>query len=156
MATFTTISNQEFHEVLIEDAAAGETNWTVSKHCRPGDRILLYICAPVSAIVAVGILASQPEEVTVPSSIWFGHWLADITELRMLDQPLSRQTLLSEFPIWGYWRQPRNSVRVPEEYLPRLELLLKQSPLEENPFGRLIEGAWGGNLLILDKENNYE
>ena len=107
MDTYTTISNKEFYEVLQEDAAAGETNWTVSKHCRPGDRILLYICAPISAIVAVGILASDPTEDTDPTSIWFGHWLADITELRMLAEPLKRQNLIDEFPTWGYWRQAR-------------------------------------------------
>jgi hypothetical protein len=68
MKTFTTISNQEFHDILLEDAVAGKTNWTVSKYCRPGDRILLYICAPVSAIVATGILARNLEEIIMPLS----------------------------------------------------------------------------------------
>jgi hypothetical protein len=145
MKTYTTISNQEFHNVLLEDATVGDTNWMVSKHCRSGDRILLYICAPVSAIVATGILAGQPEEDSDPSSIWFGHWLAHITELEVLTEPLTRQSLILNFPTWGYWRQPRNSVRVPDEYLPRLERLLVRHSSNNNQFGRLMEGAWGGN-----------
>lgn len=113
---YTTVSNAEFYDVLREDAEAGATNWTISKHARRGDKVLLYVCAPVSAIVAVATVATTPERDDNLQSEWWGHYLADMDDLRMLDQPITRHALRERFPDWGYWKQPRNSVRVPEQY----------------------------------------
>jgi hypothetical protein len=126
MNTYTTVSNQEYYEVLFEDAQTGETSWTVNRNARAGDRILLYICAPVSAIVATAVVVTEPEKDEDPNSVWFDHWFADMEELRMLPEPITRQMLLEKFPDWGYWTQPRNSVRVPEEYLIALGGLLER------------------------------
>jgi hypothetical protein len=43
----------------------------------------------------------------------------------MLEEPITRQMLIEQFPQWGYWKQPRNSVRVSGEWLDVLNGLLK-------------------------------
>lgn len=115
-AIYITPSNQDFYELILEDAAAGETNWTISRHARRGDLILLYVCAPISSIVAVATVATDPVQDFDPRSAWIRHWLADMNELRMLKEPIPRTMLLERFPSWGYWKQPRNSVKVPDLY----------------------------------------
>ena len=123
-AAFVTPTNHQYYQTIIDDAGECQTNWTLSRHARPGDFILLYVCAPVSAIVAVGVVASKPEEITDPQNPWFGLWQADIEQLELLDIPLLRSFLLEELPDWKYFRMPRNSVRVPDEFFKPLMILV--------------------------------
>lgn len=122
--TFVTVTNAEFYDVLREDAAVGETNWTVSKHVRAGDRIALYVCAPVCALVAVGEASTDAEECDDPSNEWFGRHFIDIHGLRLLPEPLTRKILLDTFPGWGFWKQPRVGAKVPDACLPKVTELL--------------------------------
>jgi hypothetical protein len=78
MNTYTAISNREYYEVLKEDAETGETSWTINKECRPGDLVLLYICRPVSAIVATAVVITVPEKDEDQNSVWFGQWFAEM------------------------------------------------------------------------------
>lgn len=123
--TFITVSSNIFYDVLRDDAAeGGETNWTVSRHAKRGDKILFYVCAPISAIIATATLETDTEKDDDIQSEWFGSHLADMHSLEMLAAPVSRKTLVEKFPHWGYWKQPRNSVQVSAEFLPELEQLL--------------------------------
>ena len=120
-ATFITVSHADYLGTLLEDSSAGgESNWTLSRHARPGDRMLIYLKAPVSAIVAWGRVSSVPLRLDEPDSPWFGHFCADIEALSMTPSRVSRDALLNAFPMWRYWMQPRTSVRVPDEYIERL------------------------------------
>jgi len=121
---YTTITNVAYYETLREDARDGETRWTVNRHVRAGDQVILYVCAPVSAIVAVGEAEIDVELEEDPASPWMGRWFADLDGLRMLERPITRAELMRAFPAWGYWRQPRQSVAVPGEYVVELERLL--------------------------------
>jgi hypothetical protein len=123
-ALFTTITNAAFYEVLREDAESHQTNWTVNRHAKPGDEVLLYVCAPVSAVVAIGVIETVPELCEDPGSEWFGSYFADIHSLVMLEVPLTRTFLCAEFPTWRYWKQPRLSCLVRPEYASRLRELL--------------------------------
>jgi hypothetical protein len=123
---FTTVTNIEFYDILREDSAQGETNWTVSPHVRHGDLIALYVAAPISSIVAIGEATNDAEEDTDPSSVWFRHSLCDIHNLRMLDKPITRKELLIEIPEWRWPRQPRGPALVPPEYTPLLDALMMQ------------------------------
>jgi hypothetical protein len=122
---YVTVSNPCFYDVLLEDSEQGETNWTISRNARSGDWVLLYICAPVSAIVAVATVATEPVKDDNPSSEWFGHFLADMHSLRMLAEPITRDWMLKHLSSWRYWTQPRNSVCVPEQYRAVINGLLK-------------------------------
>jgi uncharacterized protein YsxB (DUF464 family) len=121
---YTTVSNAAFYEALREDSAEGETNWTINRHARRGDHVIMYVCAPVSAIVATATVATDPEQDDDPASEWFGHYLADMKDLTLLAEPVTRARLVADFPGWGYWKQPRNSVRVPERVLAGLKMLV--------------------------------
>lgn len=120
----TTITNAAFYEILREDAEEHQTNWTVNRHAKPGDEILLYVCAPVSAIVAIGIIETVPELCEYPSSEWFRSYFADIHSLMMLEVPLTRAFLCAEFPAWRYWKQPRLSALVPPEFAEPIRRLI--------------------------------
>ena len=102
--------------MLKEDSAAGETVWSINRHARVGDRVLLYVCAPVSSIVATATIAEDPYLNEDVNSEWFGTWFAEMNQLNMLDSPLPRRFLIDTFPGWRYWTQPRNSVKVPTEH----------------------------------------
>lgn len=115
-ATYITVTNAAYYETLLEDSEAGETNWTISRHAKVSDRVLLYVCAPVSAIVAVATVTSAPVREDDPASAWFGHWMTDMHRLRMLEEPITRSALMERFPEWGYWKQPRNSIVIPAPY----------------------------------------
>lgn len=142
-ATYVTVSNAGYLEVLREDASAGgESNWTLSRHARPGDRVLLYLKAPVSAIVAWGGVASIPMREDDPSSPWHGHFMADLHGISMLPRPIERLSLCVAFPDWRYWKQPRQSVRVPGVHE---ALLLEMVKTGKMPWEMPCPDCEGGN-----------
>jgi hypothetical protein len=113
---YTTITNSDYYQNLQDDSREGSTAWTINRHAKSGDLVLLYVCAPVSAIVATAIVVDEPEQDLDPNSIWFKSYFAEMENLRMLKEPISRNALLKGFSSWRYWTQPRNSVAVPREY----------------------------------------
>jgi hypothetical protein len=60
MSVFTTITNIEYYQSLIDDAVEGETVWSINKNAKVGDLVLLYVCAPISAIVAFASISDEP------------------------------------------------------------------------------------------------
>lgn len=126
MQVFTSITSVDYYETLQQDAGAGgETNWTINKNARSGDRVLLYVCAPVSAIVAVATLTDDAYLEDEVNSPWYGRYFADMHALEMLALPVERKALLARLPDYKYWTQPRNSVLVPPKFLPVLEQLTR-------------------------------
>lgn len=126
MKTFTTITNFDFYSTLQTDAKAGETDWSINKNTKAGDRVLLYVCAPVSSIVATAFIADAPyidEDVNSP---WFLTWFAKMENLKMLDHKITRLELKMTFPDWKYWSQPRNGIQVLPKYLTKLDELLRR------------------------------
>lgn len=91
-----------------------------NKNAKPGDVVLLYVCAPKSAIVATAIIADIPYLEENINSEFFNTWFAEMNELILLNTSISRHHLREIFPDWGYWKQPRNSVQVKTEYLSEL------------------------------------
>lgn len=122
---WVTVTNQSYYETIRDDAAEGETNWTITRRASRGDKVLLYCTAPISAIVAQAEIASAPVRDEDPKSMWYGSWFSDMTGLRMVEPLLRRSSLLSTFPDWKYWKQPRLPTHVPEIYLPQLGVLLR-------------------------------
>lgn len=125
MNTFTTITNVLYFHALQEDAKTGETDWSINKNAKPGDRVLLYVCAPISAIVATAYISDAPYLDEDINSMWFNTWFAEMEELKMLGIKITRHELREIFPDWGYWKQPRNSVLVEQKYLPKLDDVIK-------------------------------
>ena len=136
-ATWITPSNPIYYESLVEDCASGETLWSISKHAQCGDRVLLYICAPVMAIVAAATLTADPQLLDAPENEWHGTYMAAMGGLRLLGTPISRALLMQTFPSWRYWIQPHRSSRVRDEFVPGLDGLLA-SPGEQTAAARVV------------------
>lgn len=123
-ATWITPSNAIYYEDLVEDCASGETLWSISKHAQCGDRVLLYICAPVMAIVAAATLMADPQLLDAPENEWHGTYMAAMGGLRLLETPISRRLLMQTFPGWRYWLQPHRPSKVRDEFVSGLDVLL--------------------------------
>lgn len=113
---YTTITNVLYYQSLLDDAIQGETVWSINKNAKVGDAVLLYVCAPKSAIVATALIADSPYLEENINSEFFNTWFAEMNELTLLDISISRHHLREMFPDWGYWKQPRNSIAVPKQY----------------------------------------
>lgn len=124
MRTYTTVTNPEFYDQIVKDAQAHETDWTINRHARPGDRVLLYVTAPISAIVAQAFIVETPRLEENPESPFVGLYFADMEGLEMLKTPITRDMLLRRFPDWRYWKQPRQSVEVHPMFVSSLDMIL--------------------------------
>lgn len=137
---FITVSNPGFYQSLVKEPSLFQSNWTITSKARPGDRVLLYITAPISAIVASATISTEPEKDDEPQSPWRGHYISDIEDILIFIRPITRDDLRRCFGRWGYWKQPRNSVRVPQQYRDKMYALI-----------RIAKGeAWGDYLHNLD------
>lgn len=117
MKIWTTITNVAFYYNLKEDSVEGNTTWTINKNARPGDVCAMYVCAPVSAVVATAVIAEDPFQEKDLNSPFFNTYFAEMNELKMLDISITRHQMRELFPEWRYWLQPRNSVQTPPEFL---------------------------------------
>jgi hypothetical protein len=143
-SVYTTITNEQFY-LLLQDALRHEESrsdslslepdeialnsfryWTINPNCKPGDLVALYVKAPVSAVVAIGTVATRPELCEVVKSEWYGSHFSEMHSVQMLTEPIQRITLIDCFPLWRYWRQPRNSSRVPDHFQNQFYDLLRR------------------------------
>lgn len=124
---FTTITGADFYGTLFDDADDGSTEWSINKTARSGDVVLFYVCRPISAIVAVATVIETPYLDDDVTSCWYGKYFAEMENLRMLLEPIERNFLLKEFPTWHYWKQPRNSIQISQEFLPQIIELLNSN-----------------------------
>jgi EVE domain len=125
MRTYSTVTNIEYYQAILDDSLEGETNWTINRHARPGDRVLLYVCAPVSAFVAVAEVSAAPVIEEDPGSEFCGKYFAEMHGLRMLETPLKRSDLLAALPDFKYLKQPRQSIEIAPRFIDTLEGFLK-------------------------------
>lgn len=96
-----------------QDAA---TRWTINRNAERGDLVLLYVCKPTAAIVAIAEVETKPEFCDDPGDPFHRSHYADMINLVMLSEPITRAMLREVFPTWRYWTQPRNSSRVPDQF----------------------------------------
>lgn len=122
---YITVTNPDFYGRLRENPGLNLIDWTINRHARRGDEVALYVIKPVCAVVAVATLATQPERCGDIKSPWYGHHFVDVHSLRMLKEPVSRDKLLLRLPRWGYPKQMRGSIRVPDEIEPALRMMIR-------------------------------
>jgi hypothetical protein len=122
---------------MLEELAATQAMdwWTINRHARAGDIALFYLMRPVCSFVAWGVVAS--EAVRQTQGKWKGHWVANVSQVRMLARPVSLVELRQRLPQWRYLIYPRQSVCVPPRYVVQLLTLL----------GIRWQDAQGGDLL---------
>lgn len=117
------MGNPEDGNILLSECLPDNfTCWTTHKEAKVGDVVYFYITAPVSGIVAKGIIASEPELNYDLESRWYGYHFSDINKLqRIKDIPI--RDIRRFFPDWAYWRYPRRNSLIPMRFIqPFLEL----------------------------------
>ena len=124
MNTFLVLGSDADGQSLMEDCFASDVAyWTLHKDAQIGDRILFYITAPISAVVAMGKVSSEPEYQPNPNEHWYKHWLGEVSELEVTNTTAMRE-LRQMFPEWKQLFYLRQNARVPGEIVePLLELL---------------------------------
>jgi hypothetical protein len=94
------VGSEEDGEILLEyDLQLGQTVWAVTRDAAPGDRVWFYLAAPVSAIVATGIVKSEIKYQEGDMQPWARHFVATIGELEIVRQ-VSMTVLKRAFPDW--------------------------------------------------------
>ncbi len=97
MNTFLVLGSDADGKVLLEEVLfAGLTRWTLHKEAAIGDRVLFYITAPTSAVVAMGRVSESPEYQPNPNENWYKHWLGEVSDLELTETTPMRE-LKAEF-----------------------------------------------------------
>jgi hypothetical protein len=127
------MSNQNYFILLgsIDDSTCLVTDadvvWTSHKAANPDDVVFFYITAPVSAIVASGIVEGDYWLNEDIESRWEGKLMNEISILRGIDSPkphVSMRRLREIFPEWNWLRYPRQNTQIPADLIePFLELM---------------------------------
>ena len=86
--------------------------WTINKAALPGDQVIFYLIRPVSSFVASAVVASKP---TFRDKYWENHYLAKIDNVQLFPRGVHLREAQKQFPEWGFLRQPRRSIQVPED-----------------------------------------
>jgi hypothetical protein len=101
----------------------GTTNWSSLKDSRPGDRVLIYIQRPHSALIAKADVLAK----AVKGEPGDYAYRAKIGHFKLLPNRVDIDTLRKRFPRWGWLRQPRGKVIVPARYADQLWKLVHQN-----------------------------
>jgi predicted transcriptional regulator len=119
----------------------GTTNWSSLKGARPGDRALIYIQSPHSALVAKAEVLAKP----VKGKPGDYAYRVKLGRFELLPNRVSIQDMKGEFPRWAWLRYPRGKAVVPDRYARRLWKLVygKQSVVQI-----LISNAGYGKRLV--------
>lgn len=121
---FILLGSIEDSACLITDEIVG---WTSHKAVAVDDEVFFYITAPVSAIVASGIVLSENYTYEDFRSKWDGRLMTEIVIDRGIESPkphVSMRRLREIFPEWNWLRYPRQNTQVPADIiLPFLELM---------------------------------
>lgn len=114
--------NGDYSRVQRLAVTGGTTTWSSLKGAKPGDRVLIYIRQPLSALFAEAeVLAAA-----VKSNSDDYAYRAKLGRFKLLPRPLDIQELKREFPGWAWLRFPRGKATVPTDYARRLWKLVHQ------------------------------
>ncbi len=104
-----------------------EVHWTAMKQCKTEDVCFFYIVAPISAIVAQGVIDEAVWKNCNPNSRWKNRWIADVyIQSGIADEKphVSMRRLRELFPEWNWLRLPRQNTQIPADIVkPFLELM---------------------------------
>ena len=114
--------NGDYATVRRRANTSGTMNWSALKDSRPGDRVLIYIQRPHSALIAKAeVLANA-----VKGKPGDYAYRAKVGKFELLPNRVGIETLKKEFPRWAWLRMPRGKAIVPPQYADRLWKLVHQ------------------------------
>ena len=93
----------------------GTAKWSGLKESQPGDRVLIYIQRPHSALIAKAEVLA--EAVNRPGDYAYR---VKIGHVELLPNPIEIDELKKKFPRWAWLRYPRGKAVVPAEHANQL------------------------------------
>jgi hypothetical protein len=116
--------NGDYSRVHRLARSGGTANWSSLKDARPGDRVLIYIQRPHSALVA----KAEVLDAAVKGKPGDYRYRAKTGRFKLLGNPLTIRDLKRLFPGWAWLRFPRGKEVVPPQYANRLWRLVHKVP----------------------------
>jgi hypothetical protein len=103
---------------LEEVARTGEELgwWTINRSALPGDQVVFYMVKPLSKFVATAVVTTNPWWNDDTTNDWYGYYVAEMSDVKMLPRLIPLSETREHFPEWGFLRQPRRSVLVPDSF----------------------------------------
>lgn len=117
--------NNNDYKGIHEMAKDGSTSrWSSTKTAKVGDRVLIYIAKPHSALIAKAEVLSPAKKGRE------GDWqyIAKIGNVELLPNQLTIKQLKTIFPKWGHLRMFRSKCNVPAEYAKQLWKMVHEKP----------------------------
>jgi hypothetical protein len=114
--------NGDYSEVHRHAGTRGTMNWSALKDSRPGDRALIYIQRPHSALIAKAEVLAK----SVKGKPGDYAYRAKVGKFELLPNRVGIETLKKEFPRWGWLNLPRGKAIVPAQYADKLWKLFHQ------------------------------
>ncbi|MFL5329885.1 MAG: protein NO VEIN domain-containing protein [Gemmataceae bacterium] len=108
------VNNNDYNWIQKNAGNGRTTTWSSTKCAMPGDRVLLYIVRPHSALIARATVTRK----SWPAKDW--PFRCGIGDLRLMKSPVTIQELKKQFPRWRWLLMPRGKVTVPHEYEEKL------------------------------------
>ena len=109
------VGGEGSYEWLTELAKSKKSTWwSCGKETKKNDFLFIYAMEPDSAIVATAVAASDAK----PDRKW--HYVADIKNIKVIEQPITRKEMLKEIPVWGWPQQPRRATYPDEKVILKL------------------------------------
>ena len=133
--------NADYSLVHRRAQRGGTTHWSSLKDSHPGDRVLIYIQRPNSALIAkAAVLATA-----VKGKPGDYAYRAKIGRFELLPNRVGIETLRKRFPGWAWLRLPRGKAIVPARYADKLWKLVHQS--RSNVQILISNSGYGQDLL---------
>jgi len=105
------VGNNDYSTLIKFAGTPKEFSWSSIKDAKPGDRVLIYIVAPHSRLIAKAEVLSFP----VKGETGDFAYRADIGKVKLLKNQITLDQMRKAFPKWSWLIQPRSKARVPDE-----------------------------------------
>jgi hypothetical protein len=134
--------NGDYSRVNRMARRGGTANWSSLRDAQPGDRVLIYIQRPHSALIAEAKVLAEAKK-TEPEHRY--PYRARIGRFKLLSNPLDIDALKNAFPRWAWLRYPRSKAIVPPRYADRLwNLVHEKTSVVQIPVDCAIQLVGGG------------
>jgi hypothetical protein len=114
--------NGDYSAVQRRAGTKGTMNWSALKDSCPGDRALIYIQRPHSALIAKAEVLGR----AVKGAPGDYAYRAKVGKFELLPNRLGIEALKKEFPRWAWLKLPRGKAIVPAQYADKLWKLVHQ------------------------------
>jgi len=134
------VDNNDY-KLIHKMAEDGYTSrWSSTKTAKVGDRVLIYIAKPHSALIAKAEVLSPAKK--GKDGDW--QYVAKIGNVELLPNQLTIKQLKTIFPKWGQLKMFRSKCHVPAEYAKQLWDMVHEKPEDGTP--DLEKGSGGAGF----------